>query len=119
MEKVGKVLSLKERNASDLEEIKEKQRWKLDKQVPIAVIMTILLQSFAGIWWLSGLEHSVQDHERRIIAQESIKVAERMAVVEMEMKENHELQLEMNRKLDRLMSFKRAQLHKQANESED
>lgn len=81
-------------------------RWKLDKHVPVAVIFAIVLQGITGVWWVSGLQHSIQDHERRLAAQEAAKVAERMAVVEAQMWNARELQLEMNRKLDRLMDAK-------------
>ena len=40
------------------------------------------------------------------MAQEAAKIAERMAVVEVQMRDSRELQLEMNRKLDRLMDSK-------------
>lgn len=81
-------------------------RWKLDKHIPVAVIFTIVAQGLAGVWWVSGLQHSVQDHERRLVAQEAAKVAERMAVVEVQLRDSRELQLEMNRKLDRLVDAK-------------
>lgn len=84
----------------------EEDRWKLDKHIPVAVIFTIVVQGIAGVWWVSGLQHSVQDHERRLVAQEAAKIAERMAVVEVQMRDNRELQLEMNRKLDRLVDAK-------------
>lgn len=85
---------------------REEDRWKLDKHIPVAVIFTIVVQGIAGVWWVSGLQHSVQDHERRLVAQEAAKIAERMAVVEVQMRDNRELQLEMNRKLDRLVDAK-------------
>ena len=81
-------------------------RWKLDKHIPVAVIFTFVAQGLAGGWWGSGLQHSVQDHERRLVAQEAAKVAERMAVVEVQLRDSRELQLEMNRKLDRLVDAK-------------
>ena len=81
-------------------------RWKLDKHIPVAVIFTFVAQGLAGVWWVSGLQHSVQDHERRLVAQEAAKVAERMAVVEVQLRDSRELQLEMNRKLDRLVDAK-------------
>ena len=87
-------------------EEQDDNRWKLDKHIPVAVIFAIAAQGLAGVWWVSGLQHSVQDHERRLVAQEAAKVAERMAVVEVQLRDNRELQLEMNRKLDRLMDAK-------------
>lgn len=85
---------------------REDDRWKLDKHIPVAVIVAIMIQGVAGVWWVSGLQHSVQDHERRLVAQEAAKIAERMAVVEVQMRDNRDLQLEMNRKLDRLVDVK-------------
>jgi len=88
--------------------------WKLDKHIPVAVIFAIAVQGIAGVWWLSDLQHSVQDHERRLVAQEAAKIAERMAVVEAQMRDSRELQLEMNRKLDRLVeSIRRPSLRGQ------
>ena len=80
--------------------------WKLDKHIPIAVIVAIMAQGIGGIWWATGLGHSIQDHERRLSIQESAKIAERMAVVEIQMRDSRELQLEMSRKLDRLIHLK-------------
>lgn len=81
-------------------------RWKVDKHIPIAVIFTIVVQGVAGAWWLAGLEYSVQNHERRLVAQEATKVSERMAVVEVQLRESREQQNEINRKLDRLLEIK-------------
>lgn len=78
-------------------------RWKLDKHIPVAVIFTIVAQGAAGVWWVSGLQHSVQDHEKRLVAQEAAKISERMAVVEVQMRDSRELQLDMNRKLDKIV----------------
>lgn len=84
----------------------DEDRWKLDKHIPVAVIFTIVVQGVAGVWWVSGLQHSVQDHERRLVIQEAAKISERMAVVEAQMRESREQQNEINRKLDRLLESK-------------
>lgn len=80
-----------------------KKYWVLDKHVPLTVIFAVVMQTAAGIWWVSNLQHSVQDHERRMLSLEASKIAERMAVVEVQLRDSRDLQLEMNRKLDRLM----------------
>lgn len=87
-------------------ERRDEDRWKLDKHIPVAVIFTIVVQGVAGVWWVSGLQHSVQDHERRLVIQEAAKISERMAVVEVQMRESREQQNEINRKLDRLLESK-------------
>lgn len=82
---------------------RDDDRWKLDKHIPVAVIFTIIAQGAALVWWVSGLQHSVQDHEKRLVAQEAAKISERMAVVEVQMRDSRELQLDMDRKLDKIV----------------
>lgn len=89
------------------DEDQSENRWRIDKHIPLALIFTILGQGAGVVWWGSQVQQTVADHERRITAQESSKIAERMAVLEMQMKDSKELQLEMNRKLDRLISSDR------------
>lgn len=84
-------------------------RWRIDKHIPLALILTILGQGAGVVWWGSQIQQTVADHERRIAVQESTKIAERMAVMEIQMKDAKELQLEMNRKLDRIISGERGQ----------
>lgn len=83
-------------------------RWQLDRHVPVALIITMLGQVLGVVWWGSGLQHAVSDHERRLTAQETYKVAERMAVVESQIRYSQELQVEMNRKLDKLIERQNA-----------
>lgn len=35
------------------------KHWTVDKRVPLAMIFTVAVQTFAGIWWLSGLSSRV------------------------------------------------------------
>lgn len=42
--------------------------WHLDKRVPIALIVTIIVQTGGMIWWASGLTHRVDQHGREIAA---------------------------------------------------
>ena len=42
--------------------------WHLDKRVPIALIVTIIVQTGGMIWWASGLTHRVDQHGRDITA---------------------------------------------------
>lgn len=44
----------------------QKESWHLDKQIPVALVVTILAQGALGLWWVSGLNSQVQIHERRI-----------------------------------------------------
>ena len=89
------------RNSQDRR--REEDRWKLDKHIPIAIILAIISQGLFGVWWVAGLQHSIQDHEKRLATVESTKISERMAVVESQITASRELQVEMNKKLDLIL----------------
>ena len=62
------------------------QAWHLDKRVPIAIIVSLLIQSAAIIWWARGLEAAVTSQDSRLAALEKARdndhVSERLAVLE-------------------------------------
>ena len=82
---------------------REEDRWKLDKHIPVAVILAMLGQGVGLIWWVSGIQYVTQDHERRLVAHEASKIAERMAVVELQVRDSRDLSVQMNNKLDKLI----------------
>lgn len=41
------------------------RKWHLDKKVPLALITAIAVQSFAAVWWASGIDSRVNAVERR------------------------------------------------------
>lgn len=62
------------------------ERWHVGKEVPLALIFGMLVQTGAAVWWARGQVANDADHERRITAlekeREVARVAERMAVME-------------------------------------
>ena len=46
--------------------------WHLDRRVPLALILTIALQTAGAVWWASALSSQVQNHERRIDVAEKV-----------------------------------------------
>lgn len=46
------------------EEQKYEREWHLDKKVPIAMILTIALQTGAFVWFAARLDHRVEALER-------------------------------------------------------
>lgn len=46
----------------------DREPWHLDKRVPIALILAIVLQTGGFIWWAAGLSHRVDQHTREIAA---------------------------------------------------
>ena len=67
-------------------ERRDKDRWHVGKEVPLALIFGMLTQTAAGVWWARGQVAADDNHERRILALErerdAIRSAERMAVIE-------------------------------------
>lgn len=40
--------------------------WHLDRRVPIALIVTLSMQTMGMVWWASGLAHRVDQAEQQI-----------------------------------------------------
>ena len=55
-------------------------RWHIDKNVPLALIIAIIIQSGAGIWWAATVNNRVERLESDIKA--SAPQAERLTRVE-------------------------------------
>jgi TolA-binding protein len=59
--------------------------WHLDRKVPLALIVTIILQTGLGIWWASGLTSRVdramqvnEDQDRRLRDVEGVAQAQQV-----------------------------------------
>lgn len=40
--------------------------WHLDRRVPIALILTVAIQTGGMVWWASALSSQVASHDKRI-----------------------------------------------------
>jgi small-conductance mechanosensitive channel len=49
----------------------EASNWNLDKRVPIALILAILAQTAAGVWWAASQTARLDTQERRVTMLES------------------------------------------------
>ncbi len=73
---------------------REPNHWSMDKRVPLALIVTLILQGSGIVWWARGVqsdqENTRENHERRLMALEQSKererVGERLATLETEMR---------------------------------
>lgn len=52
-------------------ERRSKQPWRIDKNIPITMIVVLILQTGTFVAWAAKLDSSVADHERRILVGES------------------------------------------------
>jgi hypothetical protein len=84
--------------------------WHLDRRVPIALILTLLMQTAGFGWWASGLDHRVSEHQRRIAsleqydansAVEGRRVAELLARLDERLTTQTELLREIRERLGR------------------
>ena len=42
------------------------ESWHLDKRVPIALILTLALQTSAAVWWAASIQHRVGANEMAV-----------------------------------------------------
>jgi hypothetical protein len=78
-------------------------RWHLDRRVPIALIVTLLLQAAIGLVWASKLDARVASLESaRAVAGDQ---PARIVRVETQMEGVRDTLKEMNDKLDRLLGY--------------
>jgi len=45
-----------------------KEHWTLSKQIPVALILTIALQTIGAVWWAATISSNVSQNERAIVA---------------------------------------------------
>lgn len=50
---------------------KPHEPWHLDKRVPIALILAILAQTFAAVWWAASVNSQVMGQQMQIDRQEA------------------------------------------------
>lgn len=50
----------------------EKDSWHLDRRVTVGLILSMGLQLGYFVWWASGVDSKVHDHDRRITVNEGI-----------------------------------------------
>jgi hypothetical protein len=44
------------------------RRWQIDKHIPLALILTIVLQTATIVWWAAGINHEVADLKQRALS---------------------------------------------------
>lgn len=82
---------------------REREHWALDKKVPLAVIVTIIIQTVAAIWWVATMDSRMAGVEARLIEIQSQRLDVRVTSME---DQNRALHVQLNRielKLDRVI----------------
>ncbi|HEV7285965.1 MAG TPA: hypothetical protein VGN75_14010 [Kaistia sp.] len=77
--------------------------WHLDKKVPLALIVTILIQTGVAIWFMGALSQRVTNIETALSSATDQPI--RIVRVETQMEGVRDTLKEMNDKLDRLLGY--------------
>lgn len=54
----------------------EGESWHLDRRIPIALIIALMAQAGAGIWYAGRMDAAIQQHESRLMRLEAQRVAD-------------------------------------------
>ena len=93
----------------------EREHWSVDKKIPLALVITLLIQTGGVVWWSSQLNSRVTVVEERNLKLEieigklkdgSFEVRERFARAETTMQAFVETTRRIEAKLDRLIDDK-------------
>lgn len=75
--------------------------WHFDRRIPIALVLTILIQTAGAVWWLSSLNSRVTSLEEKIGSVAS--QPERLVRVETQVEQLTKTMDRIERKLDRAL----------------
>lgn len=69
----------------------QQQHWQIDRKIPLALIVTILLQTFGVVYWGATLQADARNTERRVSALENANFGDRLARIEAQMVTQNQL----------------------------
>ena len=77
--------------------------WHLDRRVPIALIVAIIMQTSAGIWWVANVEARIVSNERAIttIQNDAKDGPSRLARIEVQLESIRSTLLRVENRIDR------------------
>jgi hypothetical protein len=82
-------------------------KWKMDRSIPVALILAVLIQSGGVIWWASGLSKDAETSKDRILKLEQSQVtAERVGRIEEQNARTREDLTEIKADIKRLLDKK-------------
>ena len=82
-----------------MSDAEDSKHWTVDKRVPLALIVTIVLQTGGLVWWASSLSERVNVLEKR--AEQTAPQAERLTRVEVKLESVQEGIAEIKRLIRR------------------
>lgn len=88
----------------------EKRSWHLGREIPVAIIVTLVLQTLGALWWAANIGAKVEANERAmVVAQLAQQALDRRQDDEaLRSEARWTLQLErINGKIDKIMDGRR------------
>lgn len=83
--------------------------WRLDKTVPVVLVIVLLSQAAAGIWFAGRTVQRQDDNERRIVQIESQHVGERISTLEVQLVDMKSGIYRIDGKMDRIIDMRGAE----------
>lgn len=81
--------------------------WHVEKKVPVAIVLSMVLQGAGLIWWANGITKDSQEHSRRLAQLEAQRAEQRLTVLESQMIDSRGSLTRIENKLDRLIEGRR------------
>lgn len=81
--------------------------WHIEKKVPVAIVLSMVLQGAGLIWWANGITKDNQEFARRIAQLEAQRAEQRLTVLESQMIDSRGSLSRIEGKLDRLIEGRR------------
>jgi hypothetical protein len=81
--------------------------WHIEKKVPVAIVLSMVLQGAGLIWWANGITKDNQEYARRIAQLEAQRAEQRLTVLESQMIDSRGSLSRIEGKLDRLIEGRR------------
>lgn len=78
-------------------------RWRLEKNVPVGVVIALVVQGAGLIWWANGITKDNQEYARRLVQLEAQRAEQRLTVLESQMIDSRGSLARIEGKLDRLI----------------
>lgn len=85
----------------------KKEFWHFEKGIPLSIVVMVIAQSVAAVWWVGGLVKQTEENTKRIAHIEAQRVSERVTTLEYQRIDDRGSLVRIENKLDRLIEKER------------
>lgn len=87
--------------------VPKKEFWHFEKGIPLSIVVMVIAQSVAAVWWVGGLVKQTEENTKRIAHIEAQRVNERVTTLEYQRIDDRGSLVRIENKLDRLIEKER------------